>query len=207
MTLPRAFFLAMAAGIVGVPLLSAGPELWGRLAGNPGAAAPAPDAKRTMLPDKAPPPPAKLGEGISVRNQITLASIPKIKEQGYRTLIDLRPDGEAPDQPTAAAVSAAAGAAGLKFAYVPTPHGDIPAATVDAFAQAIAAAEKPVLLYCRSGNRAARVWALAEASRPGGADAATIADTVRSAGQKVDDLTAQIATRIAQRPLASANAR
>ncbi len=57
MTLPRAFFLAMAAGIVGVPLLSAGPELWGRLAGNPGAAAPAPDAKRTMLPDKAPPPP------------------------------------------------------------------------------------------------------------------------------------------------------
>lgn len=205
MTLPRAFLLAMAAGIIGVPLLSAGPELWGRLTGRPGAAAPAPD--RSMLPDKAPPPPARLDEGILVRDQITLASIPKIKEQGYRTLIDLRPDGEAPDQPPAAAVSQAAAAAGLRFAYVPTPHGEIPAATVDAFAQAMATAEKPVLLYCRSGNRAARVWALAEASRPGGADAATIADTVRRAGQKVDDLQAQIATRIAKRPLASADAK
>ncbi len=202
MSLPKAFFLAMAVAIVGVPLIVGGPELLGRLTGR----TPATEAKRSMLPDKAPPPPATLGEGISVRDQIALADIPGIKARGFRTLIDLRPDGEAADQPPASAVATAAGAAGLKFAYVPTPHGEIPAATVDAFAQAIATAEKPVLLYCRSGNRAARVWALAEASRSGGADAAAIAETVRSAGQKVDDLKAQIATRIAQRPVASTSA-
>ena len=87
----------------------------------------------------------------------------------------------------------------MTFAYVPTPHGAIPDVIVDGLARALADVPQPVVLYCRSGNRAARVWALAEASRPSGADAKGIAGSVRAAGQKVDDLMPQIEARIAAR--------
>lgn len=140
-----------------------------------------------------------LGPGVSVRDQLTLAEVARLKDGGVRTIIDLRPDGEAPDQPAAGAVGAAARAAGLGFAYVPTPHGDILDTVVEDLARAMAVAEQPVLLYCRSGKRAARVWALAEASRPGGASPEVIAAAVRGAGQPVDDLLTRITQRAASR--------
>jgi uncharacterized protein (TIGR01244 family) len=87
----------------------------------------------------------------------------------------------------------------MLFAYIPTAHGDIPDATPEALARALESAEKPVLLYCRSGSRAARVWALAEAARADGPNAATIAAAVRGAGQKVDDILPRIEQRVAQR--------
>jgi uncharacterized protein (TIGR01244 family) len=87
----------------------------------------------------------------------------------------------------------------LTFAYVPVPHGDIPGQAVDALGQSLASAGKPVLLYCRSGKRAARTWALSEASRADGLDAVAIQAAVRSAGQSADDLAESIAARIAAR--------
>lgn len=157
------------------------------------------------LPKPVPPPlttaaPATLAQGIHVRDQLRLADVSRLGEQGFRTIIDLRPDGEAADQPTSTAVAEAAAKAGLRFAYVPTPQGAIPDAVVSDLAKALQDTEGPVLLYCRSGNRAARVWALSEASRPGGGDAAAIAQAVKAAGQKVDDLMPRITTRIAARP-------
>lgn len=140
-----------------------------------------------------------LGAGVAVRDQVTLAEVRRLEAAGFRTIIDLRPDGEVPGQPPSAAIGEAARNAGLTFAYVPTPHGDIPDAVVDALGAAMAGAQQPVILYCRSGKRAARVWALAEASRPGGAPADEIAAAVRGAGQPVDDLLVRIATRVAAR--------
>ena len=141
----------------------------------------------------------ELLDRVSVRDQLTVADISAIKSAGFQTIIDLRPDGEAPDQVPSAVVSAGAQALGLQFAYVPTPHGDIPAAVVDQLSRHLAEAPRPILLYCRSGNRAARAWALAEASRAGGAPGEGIATAVVKAGQKVDDLRPQIASRIAAR--------
>jgi uncharacterized protein (TIGR01244 family) len=180
MTLLRAFLLAAAVSSAAVVL----------------------SAKLTTVPTAASQTeraPATLAPGVAVRDQISLADVLRIKSAGFNTIIDLRPDGEAPDQPPSAAVEAAADAAGLRFAYIPTPQGAIPDATVERLAEALAASHQPVLLYCRSGNRAARVWALAEASRADGADATNIALAVRAAGQKIDDLTPQIAARIAAR--------
>ncbi len=140
-----------------------------------------------------------LTENVSVSEQITLDRLPQIRSAGFRTLIDLRPDGEAPDQPASADVAKAAEQAGMRFAYVPIPHGDIPASSVETFGQAFANLPKPVLLYCRSGRRAARTWALMEASRPNGMDAAAIVSAVSSVDQPIDDLRDQIAKRIASR--------
>ena len=55
-------------------------------------------------------------------------------------------------------------------------------------------------VYAETPDRPAQVWALAEASRPGGADAAAILQTVKSAGLNADEVASQVNTRIAKRP-------
>ncbi|MEQ1670401.1 MAG: TIGR01244 family sulfur transferase [Hyphomicrobium sp.] len=179
MSLPRAFFLAIAAGMmamVGYAMMTKMPA--GGVEKATGHA---------------------LLNGVFVTEQVALAAVGNLPKDGYRTLIDLRPDGEAADQPPSAAVGDAARAAGLTFAYYPTPKTDIPDSVVDGVVQTLATAPGPVIMYCRSGSRAARVWALAEASRAGGASAGEIAAAVRTAGQSVDDLASRIAARIAAR--------
>ena len=142
----------------------------------------------------------RLNGQIFVRGQIKLDDVVAIRAAGYRTLINLRPDNEARDQPLASDIAEAAGRAGLKFTSIPVRPGTIPEEAVMALTKALQDADGPVLLYCRSGSRAARTWALAEASRPGGATVDAILDSVRSVGQSADDLKAAINQRIANRP-------
>ncbi len=143
-----------------------------------------------------------LSGGVFVRDQIDIQTVKTLNSVGYRTLINLRPDGEDQNQPPSAAVEGAANANGLAYAYIPTPHGDIPDAVVDQLASALASTSRPAVLYCRSGKRAARVWALAEASRRDGPNAADIVAAVKSAGQTVDDLLPRIEKRISERTAA-----
>lgn len=138
--------------------------------------------------------------GVWISGQITPQQVDRLKSQGIKTIIDLRPDGEAPGQPTSSAIDASARSAGLTFAYAPVAGSDVPASAVDAVSRALARPDNTVLLYCRSGRRGARAWALAEASRTGGLEAEAIESVAKSAGQPVDDLRDQIAARIATRP-------
>ncbi len=138
--------------------------------------------------------------GVWISGQITPQQVDELKSQGIKAIIALRPDGEAPGQPPSSSIDAAARSAGLAFAYAPVAGSDIPGSAVDAVSRAIARPDNTVLLYCKSGRRAARTWALAEASRMGGLEAEAIESVVQSAGQSVDDLRDQIAARIATRP-------
>lgn len=140
-----------------------------------------------------------LAPGVSLSGQLQSVDLERMKAQGFASVIDLRPDGEADDQPAANAMQSAAQAQSLKFAYVPVPHGDIPAASVEALAQALQDSPKPVLLYCRSGRRAARTWSLVEASRPGGMPVPDILAAVKASGQSADDLLPLLAQRVAHR--------
>lgn len=144
----------------------------------------------------------RLTDTVFVREQVSLAEVAVIGKAGYRTLVSLRPDGEAPNQPSAEKVAAAAGSAGMQFFYVPVTPGSISDEAVNALATVLAKSDQPVLLYCRRGSRAARTWALAEASRTGGMNATEIAMTARSAGFPVDDIKASIEARIANRKVA-----
>jgi protein tyrosine phosphatase (PTP) superfamily phosphohydrolase (DUF442 family) len=56
-----------------------------------------------------------------------------------------------------------------------------------------------VLLYCRSGRRAARTWSLVEASRADGMDVAQIIAAVKEGGQEADDLKDALEQRVAAR--------
>lgn len=137
--------------------------------------------------------------GISVTEQVMPAQLAELAGRGFRTVVDLRPDGEAADQPGSTQMSESARTAGVAFAYIPVPHGAIPADAVKRLGQVLGTSQKPVLLYCRSGSRAARTWALAEASRSGGLDEQAILQAVQQTGLDANDLQADIARRIAAR--------
>ncbi|MBS0475626.1 MAG: TIGR01244 family phosphatase [Proteobacteria bacterium] len=106
-----------------------------------------------------------LNERIFASPQITLAEVAEAARQGIGLIINNRPEGESDDQTPGGEIEAAARAAGIDYVAIPVTHAGFSEGQVKAMAAALAASDKPVLAYCRSGTRSTLLWALAEASR------------------------------------------
>ena len=82
-----------------------------------------------------------------------------IAQAGFKTVICNRPDFEGgADQPTIEQMHAAATAAGLAFIAQPFSGASMTQATAEEFAAHVAAADKPILAYCRTGTRCANIY-------------------------------------------------
>ena len=108
----------------------------------------------------------------------------------------MRPDGEAPDEPGHLEMEQVAKAGGIEFHYIPVPHESIPAETVKELGEVLVSSREPVLLYCRTGRRAVRTFALVEASRAGGPAVDAILGMVKGAGFSAEDLRDEIVSRV-----------
>lgn len=87
-----------------------------------------------------------------------------VRAAGFAAVMNNRPDFEHDsDQPTAQAVGAAMQAQGLAFVNLPFSPNQIDEDLARKFAQQVATMPQPVLLYCRSGSRAARIYQIAVA--------------------------------------------
>lgn len=115
--------------------------------------------------------------------QITLAEVAEAGAQGFRLIINNRPEGESDDQTPGEEIAAAAQAAGMDYVAIPVTHAGFSEAQVKAMAEALANADGPVLAYCRSGTRSTLLWALAEASK--GANPTVIAAQAARAGYDI----------------------
>ena len=104
----------------------------------------------------------RVTEDLSVAPQIGVADVAEAARQGFTTIINNRPDGEEPGQPTGAQIEAAAKAAGLTYVHVPVRGAPGPA-EVEAVRHAVDAAEGPVLAFCRSGTRSITTWSIGQA--------------------------------------------
>ena len=125
----------------------------------------------------------QLDDKTLVSGQIRPEDVAGLAERGVTMLINNRPDGEEPDQPTAAAIEAAAAAAGIAYRNVPIIRGIGPA-DVGAMQEALSASgEGQTLAFCRSGNRSALAWALA--MREAGRSREEIEGSVTAAGFNV----------------------
>lgn len=120
-----------------------------------------------------------LSPQFSVAPQILAREVAEIARLGYRTVINNRPDGEAADQPQARDIEAAAREQGLGYHHQPVISGGLTVEDVHAFRELLAAAETPVLAFCRSGTRCAQLWALAQA---GNCDPDAVIDAAAQAG-------------------------
>ena len=103
----------------------------------------------------------RVTDQLSVAPQIGLDDLATAASQGFKLVINNRPDGEEPGQPTGAEVEAAARAAGLDYVHIPVRGGPTPD-QVEANYRAVEAAEGPVLAFCRSGTRSIVTWSLGQ---------------------------------------------
>lgn len=140
-----------------------------------------------------------LVDGIDVSGQVSPEDLFGLKEKGYRTIIKMLPDAEGSAQATSSEMARGTAEAGLGYAYVPTSAANMPDTVIDDLGRALAGAERPVLIYCRSGTRAARAWGLAEASRSGGLAREDIVAAVARSGSSAGDLVSRIDARLAAR--------
>jgi len=145
--------------------------------------------------------PRKLTDEVSISGQITVANVKALHDKGFKTIVNMQPDDEAPDQAKYKQMQSAAQDAGLGYGYVPVKKGAaVPGTAAEALASNLKRMPKPLLVYGDTPDHPAKAWALAEASRPGGLDAGAILAAVKSAGVPADDLASQINARIAARP-------
>lgn len=98
-------------------------------------------------------PPRQLTPDLYISEQPALADFPALAAQGINALICNRPDGEEPGQPTWAEMEAAAKAHGMETRFIPVTPDTMNEAKIADFADAMAQLPKPVLAYCRTGNR------------------------------------------------------
>ena len=73
----------------------------------------------------------KVNDEFSVSAQITLDDVASLAEQGIKSLICNRPDGEDPGQPTADSVRAACEKRGIAFHMIPMSGRWVSEDTVD----------------------------------------------------------------------------
>jgi len=99
---------------------------------------------------------------FSTSPQISEADVAAAAAQGFVLIINNRPDGEDPAQPTGAVIEAAARSAGLDYVAIPVRGGPT-SEQVAAVREAIDQADGPVLAYCRSGTRSIVTWAIGQA--------------------------------------------
>src|ERR1700682_1061700 len=132
----------------------------------------------------------KLTAELAVSQQIAASDLRAIEAAGFRAVVCNRPDGEGSDQPNFSEIEAAAREHGIEAHYLPTESGKVGDAEAAQFGKLMQALPKPVLAYCRTGMRAATLWALSEAP------SRTLPDIISAGKAAGYDLTA-LARRIA----------
>jgi sulfide:quinone oxidoreductase len=102
----------------------------------------------------------RVTETFAVAPQLAAGDFEDLKAQGFDTVINNRPDGEALGQLRSADAESAAKAAGLTYVHAPFA-GPPTREAIDAAANAAGS----TLAYCRSGTRSVTAWALAQAKQ------------------------------------------
>ena len=121
-----------------------------------------------------------LDDGLLVSPQITTADVAEAAQLGVKLIINNRPEGEEPGQPTGDEIAAAAAEHGIAYVAIPVTHAGFSMPQLDATIDAIAEAQGPILAYCRSGTRSTLLWALARAKQGDAPD--TLAGKAAEAG-------------------------
>lgn len=92
--------------------------------------------------------------GVMAAGQPTGEQLQLLAEEGYKTVIDLRPAEEPHgfNEPEAAREN------GMAYVNVPVDLQTLDQAAIDKFMEAIRKAERPVLLHCASSNRVGALY-------------------------------------------------
>lgn len=100
---------------------------------------------------------------VCVAPQLTPEAMAEAARLGFKSIVNNRPDFEGgADQPTSADIGTAARAAGLEYRFLPVSGGYQSPEEAAQMAQLLQELPRPVLMFCRSGARSARLYGLAQ---------------------------------------------
>jgi uncharacterized protein (TIGR01244 family) len=103
---------------------------------------------------------------VCVAGQLAPEAMSAVAEAGFRSVVNNRPDFEyGPDQPTHADIEAAARAVGLEYRFLPVGPSFQTPEQIEAFAQMLDELPRPILAFCRTGNRSASLFMQAQTRR------------------------------------------
>ena len=109
----------------------------------------------------------RLSDVVCATAQLQPETMAWAAAQGFRSVINNRPDFEhGTDQPTSAAMEAAARDAGLAYVHLPVAGGYQSPEEIARFGELLDSLPKPILAFCRSGARVGKLFQAASASRP-----------------------------------------
>jgi len=101
----------------------------------------------------------QIAPDVCVAPQLTPDAMADLAALGFKSVVNNRPDfEEGPDQPTSAQVQAAAQAAGLAYAYLPVQPAYHSPEEIARMAELVAALPRPMVAFCRSGNRSGKLY-------------------------------------------------
>lgn len=99
-----------------------------------------------------------------VAPQLGPLDMSQVAAAGFKSVINNRPDLEGgPEQPLSAAVEAACRAAGLEYRHLPVSGAFQSPEQIAAFGELLQSLPRPILAFCRSGARSARLYQASQA--------------------------------------------
>ncbi len=94
---------------------------------------------------------------ITISGQITPNDVKELAKDGVKSIVNNRPDGEEAGQPTSDEIQKACSDCGITYAHIPFSGGMMDISHVQAFADFFNATQRPLHIFCRTGNRSTMI--------------------------------------------------
>lgn len=98
---------------------------------------------------------------ITLSGQITPTDVAELAHMGVKTVVNNRPDGEEEGQPTSDEIEQACQAYGIAYKQIAFAGGMMDMNHVQAFADFFNETERPLHIFCRTGNRSNNLLTMA----------------------------------------------
>lgn len=99
---------------------------------------------------------------ITISGQITPADVGELAKMGVKSIVNNRPDGEEDGQPISADIAKACAMHDIAYAHIPFAGGMMDMSHVQAFADFFNSTERPLHIFCRTGNRSTNLLTVAK---------------------------------------------
>lgn len=124
--------------------------------------------------------------GFAIGPQVSSNDFELLRAAGFASVLNARPDDESGEYLASQDAEQLALANGLAYAHCPTENHEIfETEIIDRFERALVELPKPIFAHCKTGTRAAILWAFA-ASRQYAVE--NVIASLRAAGQELDFL-------------------
>ncbi|WP_064685800.1 bifunctional sulfur transferase/dioxygenase Blh [Rhizobium bangladeshense] len=144
-------------------------------------------------------PVTSISEKLSVSPQPSIEDIQSLRDQGFKTLINNRPDNEDTSQPNTRAEGQEAKHCDLSYMFIPVMADTITEADVRAFQRAVDESDGPVVAHCQTGKRSLNLYLIGEVLN-GSMSADEVVEFGRSRGFDTSAAAAWLKQHAARRP-------